>query len=85
MPEKNLSLQCSRFWRAVISRSIAVACLALAVTGILTVKKGGIPFSRYLHFMTVPLVFLFFSTLAIVLNFPGRPLIFLPGKSALSG
>lgn len=60
----------------VISRSIAVACIALAVTGILTVKKGGIPFSRYLHFMTVPLVFLFFSTLAIVLNFPGRPLIF---------
>jgi len=58
----------------VISRSIAVACIALAVTGILTVKKGGIPFSRYLHFMTVPLVFLFFSTLAIVLNFSRTPL-----------
>ena len=58
----------------VISRSIAVACIVLAVTGILTVKKGGIPFPRYLHFMTVPLVFLFFSTLAIVLNFSRTPL-----------
>ena len=39
----------------VMSRSIAVACIVLAVTGILAVWKGGIPVSRYLRFLTVPL------------------------------
>lgn len=58
----------------VISRSIAIACIVLAVTGILTVYKGGIPVSRYVHFMTVPLVFLLLSTLAIVLNLSKTPL-----------
>lgn len=58
----------------VISRSVAVACIVLAVTGILTVWKGGIPFSRYVRFMTVPLVFLLFSTAAIVLNLSAAPM-----------
>ena len=52
----------------VMSRSIAVACIVLSVTGILTVCKGGIPVSRYLHFLTVPLAFLLMSTLAIMLH-----------------
>ena len=52
----------------VMSRSIAVACIVLAVTGILTVWKGGIPVSRYLKFLTIPLAFLLLSTLAIILN-----------------
>ncbi|MGI6070715.1 MAG: cobalt ECF transporter T component CbiQ [Blautia sp.] len=58
----------------VISRSAAIACIALAATGILTIYKGGIPFSRYLHFMTIPLIFLLFSTVAIVLNLSTTPL-----------
>lgn len=58
----------------VMSRSIAVACIVLAVTGILTVWKGGIPVSRYLKFLTIPLAFLLLSTLAIVLNFKKTPL-----------
>lgn len=58
----------------VMSRSIAVACIVLAVTGILTVYKGGIPVSRYLQFITVPLAFLLMSTAAIVLNLKRAPL-----------
>lgn len=58
----------------VMSRSIAVACIVLAVTGILTVWKGGIPVSRYLKFLTIPLAFLLLSTLAIVLNIKRTPL-----------
>ncbi|MDO4556325.1 MAG: cobalt ECF transporter T component CbiQ, partial [Lachnospiraceae bacterium] len=57
----------------VISRSILMALLVLAVNGILTVKKGKIPFSRYWHLMTIPMVFLFLSTLAILLNFSHTP------------
>lgn len=58
----------------VMSRSIAVACIVLAVTGILTVWKGGIPVSRYLRFLTAPLAFLLLSTLAIMLNIRHTPL-----------
>ncbi|NCB91060.1 MAG: cobalt ECF transporter T component CbiQ [Clostridia bacterium] len=58
----------------VMSRSIAVACIVLAVTGILTVYRGGIPFFRYIHFMSVPLAFLILSTLAIMFNLSHTPL-----------
>ena len=58
----------------VMSRSIAVACIVLAVTGILAVWKGGIPVSRYLRFLTVPLAFLFLSTIAIMFNIKKVPL-----------
>ena len=58
----------------VMSRSIAVACIVLAVTGILAVWKGGIPVSRYLRFLTVPLAFLFLSTVAIMFNIKKAPL-----------
>ena len=70
-----------KFWYTVItlllcalSRSMTVACIVLVVNGILTVSKGGIPFFRYRHYMTVPLVFLFFSTLAIMFNISRTPL-----------
>ncbi|MDC7287019.1 cobalt ECF transporter T component CbiQ [Blautia schinkii] len=55
------------------SRSIAVAAIVLAVTGILTVYKGGIPLFRYLHFLKVPLAFLILSTVAIVFNLSHTP------------
>ena len=50
----------------VVSRSVVIAGIVLVTTGILTIYKGGIPFFRYLKFLTVPLVFLILSTVAIV-------------------
>ncbi|MCI9068213.1 MAG: cobalt ECF transporter T component CbiQ [Lachnospiraceae bacterium] len=58
----------------VIGRSVSVSCIVLAVTGILTVFKGGIPVRRYLKFLTVPLAFLLLSTLAIMFNIQKEPL-----------
>ncbi|MCI6998099.1 MAG: cobalt ECF transporter T component CbiQ [Eubacterium sp.] len=58
----------------VISRSIVIACIVLTATGILTVYKGGVPLFRYMHFMTIPLVFLILSTLAIMFNISSTPL-----------
>ena len=58
----------------VVSRSAVIAGIVLLTTGILTVWKGGIPFLRYLKFLTVPLVFLILSTLAIIVNFSESPM-----------
>ncbi len=58
----------------IISRSIVVAILVLAVTGILTVYKGRIPFSRYRSLMMVPVIFLLLSTMAILVNISRTPL-----------
>lgn len=58
----------------VVSRSLAMAILVLAVNGILTVKKGGIPLNRYWHYMMIPLAFLILSTLAVIVNVSRTPL-----------
>lgn len=58
----------------VMSRSIEVACIVLAVTGVLNLYKGGIPVSTYIKFLTAPLAFLLLSTLAIMLNLRHTPL-----------
>jgi cobalt/nickel transport system permease protein len=58
----------------VVSHSIAIAILVFTVMGILTVKKGGIPLSRYISLMKVPMIFLLLSTLAIIFNFTHTPL-----------
>ena len=58
----------------VMSRSMVIAGIVLAVTGILTVWKGGIPLFRYLHFLILPQAFLFLSTLAILVNVKQKPL-----------
>lgn len=58
----------------VMSRSIAVACIVLAVTGILTVCKGGVPVLRYVKFLTAPLAFLLLSTIAIMFHISRIPL-----------
>jgi cobalt/nickel transport system permease protein len=58
----------------VVSRSIAIAALVLLVMGILTVKKGRIPLSRYISLMKIPVIFLILSTLAILINFTDTPL-----------
>lgn len=58
----------------VMSRSAAVASIVLAVTGILTVWKGGIPVLRYLKFLAAPLAFLFLSTIAILFHIRRVPM-----------
>lgn len=58
----------------VASRSIAVACIVLPVMGILTVWKGNVPFSRYLHYMTVPLAFMLLSTAAVMFHIRRSPM-----------
>jgi len=58
----------------IISRSIIIAAIVLAATGILTVFIGKVPISCYLRFMKWPLVFLCLSIIAIVLNFTRTPL-----------
>lgn len=58
----------------VANRSLLMAGIVLMTMGILTVKKGGIPFVRYLRMMCWPLGFLLLSTLAIMVNLSGTPL-----------
>lgn len=58
----------------VISNSAAVAILVFIVNGVLTVRKGGIPLSRYRRLMVLPLAFLFLSTFTIIINFSRVPL-----------
>lgn len=58
----------------VFSKSIVIAVLVLIVNGVLTVGKGGIPFSRYRRLMVIPLAFLFLSTFAIIINISKVPL-----------
>lgn len=58
----------------VVSRSLLMAFLVLAVNGILTVKKGRIPFSRYWRYLMIPLTFLIISTLAVIINISHTPL-----------
>lgn len=58
----------------VISRSMAVAVVVLAATGILTVYKGGIPLLCYLRYLSAPFAFLILSTFAIILNVSHTPM-----------
>lgn len=58
----------------IVSRSIAMGVLVMAVNSFLTVKRGGISSSRYVRLMLVPLTFLLLSTAAIIVNFSRVPL-----------
>lgn len=58
----------------MLSRSIAASVLVLLVNGILTVKKGRIPFPFYKKMMLVPFIFLIFGTLAMIVNLSKFPL-----------
>ena len=58
----------------VISRSLPAAIIVLLLNGFLTVKKGGVKGRRYLHFMTLPLIFLVLSTLAILFHIREEPM-----------
>lgn len=58
----------------LISRSLAAAALVLLANGILTVKKGRIPFPFYRKLMLVPLAFLTLGTAAMIINLSKTPL-----------
>lgn len=73
-PEEKFAYAVFTLLVCVISRSVAVAVVVLAVNGILNVKKGRIPMHLYLKYLAVPLVFLLFSTLAILVNVSKEPL-----------
>ena len=58
----------------VAGRSVTAGLFVLAVMGILTVWKGGIPLSRYLKLLTVPLVFLLMNVMILGLSIRRTPL-----------
>lgn len=58
----------------VVSRSLVIALIVFLLNAYLTVKKGGIPFKKYVTLLLVPLAFLIMSTLAIVVNISKTPL-----------
>lgn len=58
----------------VAGRSPAAAAAAFAANGILTVRKGGIPLSRYIKLLMVPLTFLILGSAAVIINFSRMPL-----------
>lgn len=58
----------------IISHSILIACIVLAVNTFLCIRKGGIPYFRYFHLLNIPLVFLLLSTLAVLVNISKTPL-----------
>ena len=58
----------------VVSRSLAVAGVVLAATGFLTVRRGGIPLSRYLSLLRIPAVFLLLCSAAVMVNLSRTPL-----------
>lgn len=58
----------------ILSRSVKVAVLVFVINGILTVGKGGIPLSRYIKLLTIPLAFLIVGTAAIMVNVSKVPL-----------
>lgn len=58
----------------VMDRSIALSALILLSMAYLTVKVGGISTSRYLRLLRVLVLFLFLSTIAIIVNISDTPL-----------
>ncbi len=58
----------------IAGRSPAAAAAAFAANGILTVRKGGIPLSRYLKLLMVPLAFLIPGCAAVIVNVSETPL-----------
>ena len=58
----------------IAGRSPAAAAAAFAANGILTVRKGGIPLSRYLKLLMVPLAFLIPGSAAVIVNISKTPL-----------
>ena len=66
----------------LISRSLAAAALVLLANGILTVKKGRIPFPFYRKLMLVPLAFLILGTAAMIDVYKRQDLASILGRNA---
>lgn len=58
----------------IVSRSVVMGIVVLAMNTILTVKIGGISGKRYKNLMLIPLTFLILSTIAIIVNVSKTPL-----------
>ena len=58
----------------IISRSLLVSGIVLAVNGILLVKKGKLPLCTFGRLMLIPLTFLLLSTIALIINLSKTPL-----------
>lgn len=58
----------------IVNRSFAIDIFVLILNAYLTVYKGGVKAHRYFKLMTVPLVFLVLSTVAIIVNISKEPL-----------
>ena len=58
----------------IIGQSFLTAVSVFAVNGILTVGKGGIPLSRYIRLLLVPVSFLILGAAAIIINVSEVPL-----------
>ena len=58
----------------IVSRSLTVAGVVLAATGFLTVRRGGIPLSRYLGLLRIPALFLLLCSAAVMVNLSRTPL-----------
>ena len=69
----------------IVSRSIVMGILTIAVNSWLTIVRGGISAARYRNLMMVPLAFLLLSTAAIIINISRllRPLQF-PSEAGTS-
>lgn len=57
----------------IASRSIPVAFATLLMSGWLIVRKGRISLSYFLRLLCIPLVFLFLSTIAILVQYADQP------------
>ncbi len=73
-PEEKFVFAMSSLVICVATKSILAALTALIINGWLIVRKGGIPLSYYVKYLLVPLVFLFFSTLILLVNISKIPL-----------
>lgn len=58
----------------IASRSLLIALIVLLANAYLNIKKGGISWIRYIKLMTVPLAFLFLSTIVIIVNISSVPM-----------
>lgn len=58
----------------IVSRSIVMGLVVMAVNTYLIVYKGGISGRRYRKLMMIPLAFLILSTVALIINFSRTPL-----------
>ncbi|MFI3213924.1 MAG: cobalt ECF transporter T component CbiQ [Eubacteriales bacterium] len=58
----------------VAGKSYGVAVVVFLVNTYLIVHKSGVAYSKYLHYMKIPLTFILLSTISIMINFSKQPL-----------